>query len=44
MDLIGFLYVSLRSTIVELHDSLDSRRVCSSLEADFSSQNGEHAE
>jgi hypothetical protein len=40
MDVICFLFVSLGSSIVKLHDSLGNRRagVCS--EAGFSSQNG----
>jgi hypothetical protein len=28
MDVIGFLYVSLGSSTVQLHDSLGSRRAC----------------
>jgi hypothetical protein len=28
MDVIGFLYLSLGSSTVQLHDSLDSRRAC----------------
>jgi hypothetical protein len=43
MDVIGFLCVSLGSSTVQLHDSLDSRRVCACSEADFSSQNGDRA-
>jgi hypothetical protein len=41
MDVIGFLHVSLGSSIVQLHDGLGSRRACS--EAGFSSQNGNRA-
>jgi hypothetical protein len=43
MDVIIFLYVSLGSSTVQLHDGLGSRcaRACS--EAGFSSQNGDHA-
>jgi hypothetical protein len=43
MDAIGFLYVSLCSNIVQLLDSLGSRRACASSEAGFSSQNGDSA-
>jgi hypothetical protein len=44
MDLIiGFLYVSLGSSTVQLHDSLGSRLACAYSEAAFSSQNGDHA-
>jgi hypothetical protein len=43
MDVIGFLYVSLGSSIVQFRDSLDSRRACICLEAGFSSQNGDRA-
>jgi hypothetical protein len=40
MDAIIFLYVSLSSSTVHLHDSLGSRRACSCSEAGFGSQNG----
>jgi hypothetical protein len=40
MDLIGFLCVSLGSSIVQLHDSLRTRRSCAYSEAGISSQNG----
>jgi hypothetical protein len=43
MDVIGFLYVSLGSSSVQLHDSLGSRRACACSEAGFSRQNGDHA-
>jgi hypothetical protein len=43
MDVIGFLCVSLGSSIVQLHDSLGSRRSRACSEASFSSQNGERA-
>jgi hypothetical protein len=36
MDVIGFLFVSLGSSTVQLHDSLDSRRACACSEAGFS--------
>jgi hypothetical protein len=39
MDVIGFLYVSLGSSTVQLHDSLGSRRAYTCSEAGFSSQN-----
>jgi hypothetical protein len=39
MNVICFLFVSLGSSIVQLHYSLGSRRACS--EAGFSSQNGD---
>jgi hypothetical protein len=38
-----FLFVSLGSNTVQLHDSLGGKRACASSEAGFSSQNGEHA-
>jgi hypothetical protein len=41
MDVIGFLCVSLGSSRVQLHDSLDSRHPCGCSEAGFSSQNGD---
>jgi hypothetical protein len=43
MDVMGFLYVSLGSSTVQLHDSLGSRRACSCSEASFSIQNGDCA-
>jgi hypothetical protein len=43
MDLIGFLCVSLRSSVVQLHDSLASRRAWACLEAGFSSKHGDRA-
>jgi hypothetical protein len=43
MDLVGFLYVSLGSNKVQLHDSPGNRRACIYSEAGFSSQNGERA-
>jgi hypothetical protein len=39
MDAIGFLYVSLGSSTVQLHDSLGSRRAWEFSEPSFSSQN-----
>jgi hypothetical protein len=41
MVVIGFLYVSLGSSTVQLHDSLGSRRACACSEVCFSSQNGD---
>jgi hypothetical protein len=38
---ITFLCVSLRSSRVQLQDSLGSRRACACSEAGFSSQNGD---
>jgi hypothetical protein len=43
MDVIGFLYVPLGSSAVQLHDSLGSRGACTCSEAGFSSQNGDCA-
>jgi hypothetical protein len=43
MDVIRFLYVSLGSSTVQLHDSLGSRRACSCSEVGFSSQNDDRA-
>jgi hypothetical protein len=43
MDVIGFLYVSLGSSTVELYDSVGSRRAYACSEAGFSSQNGDCA-
>jgi hypothetical protein len=40
MDVIGFLYVTLGSSTVQLHDSVGSRRACACSEAGISSQNG----
>jgi hypothetical protein len=41
MDVIGFLYVSLGSSIVQLNDSVGSRRACACSEAGFSNQNAD---
>jgi hypothetical protein len=43
MDIIGFLYVCLGSSTVQLHYILGSRRACACSEAGFSSQNGDRA-
>jgi hypothetical protein len=43
MNVIGFPYVSLGSSTVQLHDRLGSRRACACSEAGFSSQNGDRA-
>jgi hypothetical protein len=43
MDVINFLYVSLGSSIAQLHDSPGSRRACSCSETGFSVQNGDRA-
>jgi hypothetical protein len=43
MAVISFLLVSVGSSIVQLHDSLGSRRACAWAEAGFSSQNGDRA-
>jgi hypothetical protein len=43
MDVVVYLYVSLGSSTVQLHDNLGSRRVCICSEAGFSSQNGDRA-
>jgi hypothetical protein len=43
MDVIDFLYVSLGSSTVQLHDSLSTRRAGTCSEAGFSSQNNDHA-
>jgi hypothetical protein len=43
MDVIGFLYVLLGSSTVQLHDSLRSRHVCTCSGAGFCSQNGDRA-
>jgi hypothetical protein len=43
MDTIGFLCVSLGSSTVQLHDSLDGRFACICSEAGFSSQHGDRA-
>jgi hypothetical protein len=40
-EAMGFIYVSLGSSTVQLHDSLGSRCACS--EGGFSSQNGDRA-
>jgi hypothetical protein len=42
-DAIGFLCVSLHSSMVHLHDILGSRCTCTCSEAGFSSQNGDCA-
>jgi hypothetical protein len=39
MYVIGFLYVSLGSSTVQLHGSVGSRRACACSEAGFNSQN-----
>jgi hypothetical protein len=43
VEVIGFLCVSLGSSIIQLHDSLGSRCACTCSEAGFSSQNGDRA-
>jgi hypothetical protein len=43
MDVICFLCVSLGSSTVQLHDTLDSRRAFTGSEVGFSSQNGDRA-
>jgi hypothetical protein len=43
MDVIGFLFVSLGSSTVQLHDSLSSRRACANSDAGFRSQKSDHA-
>jgi hypothetical protein len=43
MDVIEFPYLSLGSSIVQLHDSLCSRCTCTCSEAGFSIQNDDHA-
>jgi hypothetical protein len=43
MDVIDFLCVSLGSSTVQLHESLDSRHACTCSEAGVSSQNGDRA-
>jgi hypothetical protein len=43
MDLVGFLYVSVSSNTVQLHDSLGNRRACTCLETGFNSQYGDRA-
>jgi hypothetical protein len=43
MGIIGFLYVSLGSSTVQLHDNIGSRRLCAKSEAGFSSQIGDRA-
>jgi hypothetical protein len=42
MDVISFLYVSLGSSVVQLHDSVGRRRVWACSDVGFSSQNGVH--
>jgi hypothetical protein len=39
-DVMGFLYISLGSSTVQLHDSIGSRRACTCSGAGFVSQNG----
>jgi hypothetical protein len=41
MEVIGFLFVSLGSSTVQLHDSLGSWRARACSEAGFTSQNGD---
>jgi hypothetical protein len=41
MDVIGFLYLSIGNSTVQLDDSLGSRRACACSQASFSSQNGD---
>jgi hypothetical protein len=41
MEVIGFLYVSLGSSTIQLHESLGSRRACACSEACLSIQNGD---
>jgi hypothetical protein len=41
LDVIDFLYVSLCSSTVQLHDNLGTRRACAYSEVGFSSQNGD---
>jgi hypothetical protein len=41
VDVISFLFVSLGSSTIQLHDSLGSRRACACAEAGFNSQNGD---
>jgi hypothetical protein len=43
MDVIGFLWVPLGSSTVQLRDSLGIRRACACSEAGFSSHNGDGA-
>jgi hypothetical protein len=43
MDVIGFLRSSIGSSTAQFHDSLGIKRACAYSEADFSSQNGDHA-
>jgi hypothetical protein len=40
---LGFLYVSLGSSTVQLHDSLGIRHACACSETAFSSENGDRA-
>jgi hypothetical protein len=40
-DEIGFVYVPLGSSTVQLHDSLGSTRACACSETGFNSQNGD---
>jgi hypothetical protein len=41
MDVIGFQYLSIGSSTVQLHESLGSRRARACSEFGFSSQNGD---
>jgi hypothetical protein len=41
MDVMRFIYMSLGSSTVQLHDSLGSRRACACSGAGFISQNGD---
>jgi hypothetical protein len=44
MDVMGFLYVSLGSSTIQLYDSLCSRCACLCSEAGLNSKNGKRAE
>jgi hypothetical protein len=43
IDVIGFLYISLGSSTIQLYDSLGSRSACACPDAGFSSQNDDRA-
>jgi hypothetical protein len=43
MDVVGFLFVSVGSSTVQLDDSIGNRCACIFAEAGFSGQNGAHA-
>jgi hypothetical protein len=43
MDIIGFMYVSVGSSTVQVHGSLGSRSACACSEAGFNSQIDDHA-